>query len=65
MQELGLLGSTAYAELNAKVLGDKAIAYLNVDSAVSGPNFAARSASHRRVCGSGLRFRSGPVASSL
>jgi hypothetical protein len=35
-QELGLLGSTAWGELNAKDLYGKAVAYLNCDVGVSG-----------------------------
>jgi N-acetylated-alpha-linked acidic dipeptidase len=41
VQEMGLLGSTAWGEANAGMLSSKAIAYLNVDSGVSGPQFAA------------------------
>ncbi|CAM9656111.1 unnamed protein product, partial [Discosporangium mesarthrocarpum] len=36
-EELGMLGSTAWGEANAKGILAKAIAYLNVDEAVSGP----------------------------
>jgi len=42
-EEYGLLGSTEWAEENAKELKEKAVAYLNVDSAVSGANFGASS----------------------
>lgn len=42
-EEYGLLGSTEWAEENADELKRKAVAYLNVDSAVSGPNFGASS----------------------
>lgn len=39
-EEFGLLGSTAWAEANVDLL-QKAVAYLNVDVAVTGPNFSA------------------------
>ena len=42
-EEYGLLGSTEWAEENADELKQKAVAYLNVDSAVSGSNFSASS----------------------
>jgi N-acetylated-alpha-linked acidic dipeptidase len=42
-EEYGLLGSTEWVEENADELRQKAVAYLNVDSAVSGPNFGASS----------------------
>jgi N-acetylated-alpha-linked acidic dipeptidase len=42
-EEYGLLGSTEWAEDNAAELKEKAVAYLNVDSAVSGSNFGASS----------------------
>ena len=42
-EEFGLLGSTEWAEDNAAELKEKAVAYLNVDSAVSGSNFGASS----------------------
>lgn len=42
-EEYGLLGSTEWAEENAAELKEKAVAYLNVDSAVSGSNFGAAS----------------------
>jgi hypothetical protein len=38
-----LLGSTEWAEENAAELKEKAVAYLNVDVAVSGPNFGVSS----------------------
>jgi N-acetylated-alpha-linked acidic dipeptidase len=42
-EEYGLIGSTEWAEDNAAELRDKAVAYLNVDVAVSGGNFGASS----------------------
>jgi N-acetylated-alpha-linked acidic dipeptidase len=42
-EEYGLLGSTEWAEDNAEELKQKAVAYLNMDSAVSGPRFGAAS----------------------
>jgi N-acetylated-alpha-linked acidic dipeptidase len=42
-EEYGLLGSTEWVEDNAAELRQKAVAYLNVDSAVSGANFGASS----------------------
>jgi N-acetylated-alpha-linked acidic dipeptidase len=42
-EEYGLLGSTEWAEDNAAELKEKAVAYLNMDSAVSGSNFGASS----------------------
>lgn len=42
-EEYGLLGSTEWAEENAAELKEKAVAYLNMDSAVSGANFGASS----------------------
>jgi N-acetylated-alpha-linked acidic dipeptidase len=42
-EEQGLIGSTEWAEENAADLREKAVAYLNMDSAVSGPNFGAAS----------------------
>jgi N-acetylated-alpha-linked acidic dipeptidase len=42
-EEQGLIGSTEWAEENADELREKAVAYLNVDVAVSGPNFGASS----------------------
>ena len=42
-EEYGLLGSTEWAEEYAAELKEKAVAYLNVDSAVSGANFGASS----------------------
>jgi N-acetylated-alpha-linked acidic dipeptidase len=40
-EEYGLLGSTEWAEEHAAELKEKAVVYLNMDSAVSGPNFGA------------------------
>eukprot|EP01094_Clydonella_sp_ATCC50884_P018740 TRINITY_DN3521_c0_g1_i2.p1 TRINITY_DN3521_c0_g1~~TRINITY_DN3521_c0_g1_i2.p1 ORF type:complete len:348 (+),score=103.02 TRINITY_DN3521_c0_g1_i2:1514-2557(+) len=40
-EEYGLLGSTAFVRDNAKKLQEKAIAYLNVDTAVSGSSFSS------------------------
>jgi N-acetylated-alpha-linked acidic dipeptidase len=42
-EEYGLIGSTEWAEENAAELQQKAVAYLNVDVAVSGPNYGASS----------------------
>ena len=42
-EEYGLIGSTEWAEENAAELQQKAIAYLNVDVAVNGPNYSASS----------------------
>lgn len=42
-EEYGLLGSTEWAEENAAELREKAVAYLNMDAAVSGPKFGAAS----------------------
>ena len=42
-EEHGLIGSTEWAEDNAAELREKAVAYLNMDSAVSGANFGASS----------------------
>src|ERR1051325_5890406 len=42
-EEEGLIGSTEWAEDNAAELKSKAVAYLNMDAAVSGPNFSASS----------------------
>jgi N-acetylated-alpha-linked acidic dipeptidase len=42
-EEQGLIGSTEWAEEKATELREKAVAYLNMDSAVSGPNFGASS----------------------
>ncbi len=42
-EEFGMIGSTEWVEENADDLREKAVAYLNVDSAVSGPNFGASS----------------------
>ena len=40
-EEYGLLGSTEWAEEHAAELKQKAVAYLNMDAAVSGANFGA------------------------
>lgn len=40
-EEYGLIGSTEWVEENADELRTKAVAYLNVDVAVSGPHFGA------------------------
>ena len=42
-EEYGLIGSTEWAEENAVELQQKAVAYLNVDVAVNGPNYSASS----------------------
>src|SRR4029453_549615 len=42
-EEYGLIGSTEWAEELAPELREKAVAYLNLDAAVSGPNFGASS----------------------
>jgi len=42
-EEYGLIGSTEWAEENADELREKAVAYLNVDVAVSGGSFGASS----------------------
>jgi N-acetylated-alpha-linked acidic dipeptidase len=42
-EEYGLLGSTEWVEEYADELKQKAVAYLNIDSAVSGPHFGASS----------------------
>jgi len=42
-EEYGLIGSTEWAEEYAEELKEKAVAYLNMDAAVSGPNFGASS----------------------
>jgi len=42
-EEYGLIGSTEWAEQHAAELQQKAVAYLNVDVAVSGANFGASS----------------------
>ncbi|HEX6733054.1 MAG TPA: M28 family metallopeptidase, partial [Pyrinomonadaceae bacterium] len=42
-EEYGLIGSTEWAEELATDLREKAVAYLNLDSAVSGPHFGASS----------------------
>jgi N-acetylated-alpha-linked acidic dipeptidase len=40
-EEYGLIGSTEWAEELANELKEKAVAYLNLDAAVSGPHFGA------------------------
>jgi N-acetylated-alpha-linked acidic dipeptidase len=40
-EEYGLVGSTEWAEDNAAMLQGKAVAYLNIDVAVTGPNFGS------------------------
>ena len=42
-KSMDLFGSTEWAEQNADELKQKAVAYMNMDSAVSGPNFGAAS----------------------
>jgi N-acetylated-alpha-linked acidic dipeptidase len=42
-EEQGLIGSTEWVEENATQLREKAVAYLNMDTAVSGANFGASS----------------------
>src|SRR5215203_2178556 len=42
-EEYGLVGSTEWAEEMAAELKEKAVAYLNLDAAVSGPHFGASS----------------------
>lgn len=42
-EEYGLIGSTEWAEQHAAELKEKAVAYLNMDAAVSGSNFGASS----------------------
>jgi len=42
-EEYGLIGSTEWAEEMAEELRQKAVAYLNLDAAVSGPHFGASS----------------------
>ena len=42
-EEYGLIGSTEWAEELASELKEKAVAYLNLDAAVSGPHFGAAS----------------------
>lgn len=39
LQEMALLGSTAWGEANAEWLSEQAVAYVNVDSGVSGKCF--------------------------
>jgi N-acetylated-alpha-linked acidic dipeptidase len=40
-EEYGLVGSTEWAEANATMLSQKAVAYINIDSAVTGPDFGS------------------------
>ena len=40
-EEYGLVGSTEWAEENSAMLQSKAVAYLNMDVAVTGPNFGS------------------------
>ncbi len=40
-EEYGLVGSTEWAEEHAPMLTQKAVAYLNIDAAVTGPAFSA------------------------
>ena len=40
-EEYGLIGSTEWVEENDSELQQKAVAYLNLDAAVSGPNYSA------------------------
>ncbi|XP_078168016.1 putative glutamate carboxypeptidase LAMP1 [Carex rostrata] len=40
-EEYGLIGSTEWVEENREILTSRAVAYLNVDSAVHGPGFQA------------------------
>lgn len=40
-EEYGLVGSTEWAEANAAMLTKQAVAYLNIDVAVTGPTFGA------------------------
>ncbi|XXG57343.1 hypothetical protein AAC387_Pa03g4521 [Persea americana] len=42
-EEFGLIGSTEWVEENKELLSSRAVAYLNVDSAVYGPGFHASS----------------------
>ena len=49
-EEFGIIGSSEWVEGNAAELGEKAVAYINLDMAVTGPDFgAAASPSLRRV----------------
>ena len=41
-EEYGLVGSTEWAEQNSSAINEKAVLLLNVDSAVSGPEFGAQ-----------------------
>ena len=40
-EEYGLVGSTEWVEANAAMLSQKAVAYVNIDAAVTGPDFGA------------------------
>lgn len=40
-EEYGLVGSTEWVEANAAMLSQKAVAYVNIDSAVTGPDFGS------------------------
>jgi N-acetylated-alpha-linked acidic dipeptidase len=40
-EEYGLVGSTEWVEENAAMLSSKAVAYLNIDAAVTGPHFGS------------------------
>ncbi|XAR67063.1 Glutamate carboxypeptidase [Bertholletia excelsa] len=40
-EEYGLIGSTEWVEENRELIASRVVAYLNVDSAVSGPGFVA------------------------
>ena len=54
-EEYGLVGSTEWAEENAKAIDEKAVLMLNVDSAVSGPELEAQ----RRALAARPRARRG------
>ncbi|XP_024531528.1 probable glutamate carboxypeptidase LAMP1 [Selaginella moellendorffii] len=41
-EEFGLIGSSEWVERNLNLLASRAVAYLNVDTAVGGPNFDGR-----------------------
>ncbi len=40
-EEWGIIGSTEWVEANAEFLGERAIAYINLDGSATGPNFGA------------------------
>ena len=44
-EEYGLIGSVEWVEQNAKILSERAVAYINLDSAVSGNFVMTASAS--------------------